>query len=292
MAAPERLSHADVEGLRVGRFGGKINTTCILWRIGDTLIDTGPPSEWRRVLRFAAERPVRRVVVTHHHEDHAGNLARLAAEAAGPDGRTVEILAPRESLEPLAEGFPLQLYRRVIWGRPARVRAAPLPRAVELAAGGELLPVLLPGHSPDMTCFVEPRRRVLLSADLYVARHQRYLRADESLGGILDSLRRALHLDFDTLLCAHRGVVKDGKARLRQKLEYFEQLCGRAAQLAAGGLEVAGITRRLLGPEDSVSRISLMHYSKRNLIRGCLEAAGGAGRGPETSRRHAGPPGP
>lgn len=277
MAIHERLRHADVEGLRVGRFGGKINTTCILWRIGDTLIDTGPPSEWRHVLRFAAERPVRRVVVTHHHEDHAGNLARLATAGIGPEGRQVQILAPRQSLAPLAEGFPLQLYRRVIWGRPARVRAAPLAEAIELADGEALEPVLLPGHSPDMTCFVEPRRRVLFSADLYVARRQRYLRADESLGGILGSLRRALELDFDTLLCAHRGVVADGKPRLRQKLDYFEELCGRAAELAAGGLAVGAIARRLLGPEDSVSRISLLHYSKRNLIRGCLEAAVGAG---------------
>lgn len=41
MAERQRLRHGDVEGLRVGRFGGKVNTTCILWRIGDTLIDTG-----------------------------------------------------------------------------------------------------------------------------------------------------------------------------------------------------------------------------------------------------------
>ena len=128
-------------------------------------------------------------------------------------------LAPAKSLAPLSEGFRLQLYRRLIWGRPPRVRAAPLPRVVELSAGGTLVPVLLPGHSPDMTCLVEPRRRLLFSADLYVARRQRYLRADEDLGGILDSLRRALELDFDTLLCAHRGVVADGKSRLRQKLE-------------------------------------------------------------------------
>jgi glyoxylase-like metal-dependent hydrolase (beta-lactamase superfamily II) len=272
MAAYERLHHGDVEGLRVGRFGGRINTTCILWRIGATLVDTGPPSEWRQVRRFVAERPLRRVIVTHHHEDHAGNLARLA------DLADAEILAPCESLAPLADGFPMQLYRRLIWGRPARLRAAPLPPRVDLAGGGALEAIHLPGHSPDMTCLLEGRRRLLFGADLYVARRQRYLRADESLSGILASLRRALELDFDTLLCAHRGVVEDGKDRLRQKLDYFEELCDRAAELAEAGLGIREVARRLLGPEDNVSRLSLLHYSKRNLIHGCLAVAAGRGR--------------
>ncbi|MFQ5349140.1 MAG: MBL fold metallo-hydrolase [Thermoanaerobaculia bacterium] len=270
MGERERLRHLDIEGIRVGRFGGRVMTTCILWRIGDTLVDTGPPNQWRAVRRFVAEEPLRRALVTHHHEDHAGNLARLQ-EATG-----AEIVAPDESLVPLAQGFPLQLFQRLIWGRPRRVRPAPLPARVELAAGGALEPVLLPGHSPDMTCFVEPRRRVLFGADLYVGRRQRYLRADESLTGILVSLRRALGLEFDTLLCSHRGVVEDGKGRLRARLAYLEELCGRAASLAEEGLEVAEISRRLLGPEDHVGRMSRLRFSKRNLIRGCLGAVADA----------------
>ena len=68
-------------------------------------------------------------------------------------------------------------------------------------------------------------------------------------------------------------MVEDGKAALRQKLEYFEELCGRAAGWPAAASTSGEIARRLLGPEDSVSRLSLLHYSKRNLIQGCLEAA-------------------
>ncbi len=160
----------------------------------------------------------------------------------------------------------------MIWGRPPRVRAAALAGAVELGDGGTLEPVLLPGHSPDMTCLLERRRRVLFGADLYVARRQRYLRADEDLGGILVSLRRALALEFDVILCAHRGVVEDGRRRLRQKLDYFEELCEQSAALAAAGQGPAAIARRLLGPEDGVAWVSGLHYSKRNLIRGCLDA--------------------
>ncbi len=265
MGAVERLRHADVEGLRVGRFAGRINTTCILWRLGGTLIDTGPANQWAAVRRFAGERPTRRVVVTHHHEDHAGNLARLA-RLAGVE----QTLAPAASLAPLAEGFELQPYRRVIWGRPPRARPAALAAAVELEEGGALEAVPMPGHSPDMTCLLAASRGVLFGADLYVARRQRYLRADERFGGILASLRRARGLDFDTLLCSHRGVVEDAHRRLGEKLAYFEELQGRALELAGRGWPVGRITRRLLGREGPVALASGLHYSKRNLILGCL----------------------
>ena len=267
MGERERLRHGDVEGLRVGRLGGKVMTTCIVWRIGDTLIDTGPRNQWRAVRRFVAERPARRAIVTHHHEDHAGNLALLAANGVE------EVLAPALSLRPLAKGFPLPCYRRFIWGRPGRVRATPLPESVGLADGSALEPVLLPGHSTDMTCILDRRRRVLFGADLYVGRRQRYLRSDEVLSGILESLRRALDLDFDTLLCSHAGVLENGKERLRLRLEYLEELCAKAAALAAEGVEVAEISRRLLGPEDHIGLMSRLEFSKRNLVAGCLEAA-------------------
>ena len=112
MAEHQRLRHGDVEGLRVGRFGGKVNTTCILWRIGDTLIDTGPPSDWRPVRRFAGERSLRRVVVTHHHEDHAGNLARLAAPG------TAEILGGgRVGIRfDVLDGLPFEVSYCEKWG--------------------------------------------------------------------------------------------------------------------------------------------------------------------------------
>ena len=269
MGERERLRHGDIEGLRVGRLGGKVMTTCIVWRIGDTLIDAGPRNQWRPVRRFVAERPLQRAIVTHHHEDHAGNLALLAA------GGAEQVLAPALSLRPLAEGFPLPYYRRFIWGRPGRVQATPLPESLELADGSLLEPLLLPGHSTDMTCFLERRRRVLFGADLYVGRRQRYLRSDEVLAGILESLRRALELDFDVLLCSHAGVLENGKERLRLRLEYFEELCGRAAALADEGIEVAEISRRLLGPEDHIGLMSRLEFSKRNLIAGCLAAVAG-----------------
>ncbi len=248
----------------MGRFGRKINSAAYLYRLGSTVVDSGPPNQWREVRAFLEERPPELVVATHHHEDHAGNLALIQ------DHFGARIMAPRESLEPLAGGFPLQPYQLFFWGRPRRSHPEPLQGSIDLPDGGTLEPILLPGHSPDMTCFLDPQRGHLYSADLYVSRRIRYLRADEDLGGILDSLEKVLAYDFDTLLCGHRGVVEDAKAKLVEKLDYLRSLCARAAELRDRGWPVRRITRRLLGREDSVSMLCLGHFSKRNLVEGCL----------------------
>jgi glyoxylase-like metal-dependent hydrolase (beta-lactamase superfamily II) len=266
MSVQEIIDWHDVRGIRVGRFGGRVNTTCIVWRLGTTLIDTGPPNQWSFVRAFAAERALSRVIVSHHHEDHAGNLGRFAAATDLP------LLAPPESHEPLAHGFPLQLYRRVVWGRPRRVAPQVLPAELELEDGTVLESILLAGHSPDMTCLLDRRRGLLFAADLYVGK-LRYLRRDENLDGIIRSLRRILEYEFDTLLCSHRGIIEPAHEALRDKLDHLVSLRDEARSLAARGLPVGAITKRLLGPEDMISRVSLGHFSKRNLIAQCLAGA-------------------
>ena len=56
MGVVERFEHQGVEGLRTGRFNLGINTTCILYRIGSTIVDTGPPNKWSTVRRLLCER--------------------------------------------------------------------------------------------------------------------------------------------------------------------------------------------------------------------------------------------
>ena len=129
-----RLRCRGIEGMRCGRFPGKINTTVFVFRRGSTLIDTGPPNQWSIVRQFAAESAVELVVATHHHEDHAGNLGRLAAATGAP------ILAPAESLGLLAGGFPMQPYRRIAWGVAERVEAKSIPPHLTLPGGDRLDP--------------------------------------------------------------------------------------------------------------------------------------------------------
>jgi glyoxylase-like metal-dependent hydrolase (beta-lactamase superfamily II) len=268
MRRVQRVEHEGVEGLRVGRVGNKINTTVFLYRIGDTVIDTGPPNQWPSVRRFLQEKPLRQVLATHHHEDHAGNLAVIAREFGCP------VFAPAASIEALEQGFHLQLIRRIVWGSPqGRVRATPLPDEIRAGPGNCLTPIATPGHSPDLTCLLEPDRGWLFAGDLFIAPKILYLRRDENLAVMLDSLRLIQRYDFDTVFCSHRGIVLDGKKALKKKLDNLEALCEQAGSLYRAGNDSGAITRQLLGKESLASWISGGDFTKRNLIEACLRVA-------------------
>lgn len=271
MAGTRRFEHDGIEGLRVGLVPGQVNTTCIVYRLGSTVIDTGPPNQWRKVRRFLEERRVRQVVVTHHHEDHSGNLGRLGA-AAGHGEAGLAIYSPASSIERLSRGFPLRLYQHLFWGRPRRCRPEPVPEVIDAGDFGTLRALAAPGHSEDMTCYLQPGRGYLFTGDLYLSSKVKYLRKDEDLPAQIESLRRILEEDFGTIFCSHRGVVPSGKEALRRKLDFLESLRERVLHFHGEGLSVREITRRVLGREGMMPWMTGFHFSKKNLVEACLEA--------------------
>ncbi len=262
--SPNPFEHEGVEGLRTGRFNFGISSSCIVYRLGTTVIDTGPANQWPLVHRFLQDRNVERVLVTHHHEDHSGNGARLQREMHAT------VFFPPSGVRLAADGFPLHPYQRVIWGAPPRFTPESMPSEVNLGNGSRLQAVPAPGHSLDMTCYLEPERGWLFTGDLYIASKPRFLRADENVDDQIESLRRVLELEFETVFCAHRGVVADGRRAIEAKLDYMIALRDEVRHLHGEGRSLGEITRTLLGREGFLSFITFYHFSKRNLVRGCL----------------------
>lgn len=256
--------YRDLDALRVGRFNLGINTSFIVYRLGNTLIDTGPGNQWKYVRPFVESRPFSQLLLTHHHEDHAGNAGAIHKMTG------IQPRAPAETIEILKRGFRIPLIQRIIWGSAGRVDAAPLPDTITI--GGEpVTPIRTPGHARDMTCYLLPGRGWLFSADLYIANHLKMLRSDEDIPTLLDSTRKVLGYDFDIVLCPHRGPVENGKQRLREKFDYLLDLSEKAQALQRQGLGLQAITERLLGREGPISVLSRYNFSKRNLIASCLK---------------------
>lgn len=267
MSITQRIRYQQVEGLRAGRFDAGVNTSAICYRLGTTLIDSGCANRWAQVCGFIGEQPVRKLLLTHHHEDHSGNAARIQQKTGA------SVLAPASALPDLANGWRMRPYQHLLFGRPQRLQATPLPEELELEEGWTLQVIATPGHAADLVCYLESNQGWLFTGDLFIGERTRYLRQDENLGEQLESLRKVLSYDFQTLFCTHRGVVEDGRRALAAKLQHLETLCGEARHLSRMGLSKKEITRRLLGREELVSLVTGYHFTKHNLICACLELA-------------------
>jgi glyoxylase-like metal-dependent hydrolase (beta-lactamase superfamily II) len=234
--------------------------TVEIYVVDGWLIDSGPPATSGEIVHFACEKGLHGVVNTHHHEDHAGGDAALH--------RTLAFVprVPTLALSLLAAPPRLEFYRWLIWGQPEAVQAKNLGEWFETEQHRfQVIPT--PGHCPDHVCLLEANAGWLFSGDLFIAERVKYLRAGEDAQLTLDSLRHALTLDFDALFCSHAGCIKDGKAALRRKIDYWENIQGRARDFRQAGQPLESIRDQLLGPEGWMTLFTRGHFSKLNLLR-------------------------
>jgi len=265
MAVWQRYQHDDIQGLKVGRLNQGINTQFIVYRFGDTVIDSGPSNQWRHVKKFLNEQPVKQLLLTHHHEDHSGNAQSISKHF------NLVPKAPELGREKLAQGFKIPLLQKVVWGRLPPVETVALSEEEFTGKGEKLVPVHTPGHAKDLTCFYVPSRGYVFSGDLYIAPRLKLLRSDENLEQLLSSIEKILALDFNILFCPHGGVIKQGKERLKAKFDSIMGLAQQAKDLQKQGKTELEIVQSLLGPEELTSRLTGGNFSKLNLIRECLK---------------------
>ena len=232
------------------------------------LVDTG-------FVRVAAEltaaldelRP-RGAVVTHWHEDHAGNVPLLAAR-----GLPLRLHASCEAI--LRSRPPIGLYRHIVWGQTPAL-AAPIrdldPSPLEVLS--------LPGHSDDHLVVWDAERGILASGDLFLGVKVRVAHRSESPRRLLQSLRVAAALEPRLLLDAHRGPVRDATAKLRAKAAWLDETIDAIAGRAARGERPRSIARRVLGRERSVGYVSAGEYSKLAFVQAVLRESSTTARPP------------
>jgi glyoxylase-like metal-dependent hydrolase (beta-lactamase superfamily II) len=148
---------------------------------GLTLVDTSLPGSGTLIaeaVRGLGRRPedLRRLVLTHFHEDHAGSAAEIAAWG------DVEVVAHRADapfLRGVAKGPPpvLARWERPIWDRvhaggshqflpPVRLdRELDDGDVIDLGGGMEAVAVAVPGHTPGSVALHLPEPGVILTGD-------------------------------------------------------------------------------------------------------------------------------
>ena len=222
------------------------------------LIDTGAPRVRNELLAAVRQIAPRGAIVTHCHEDHAGNAAELAALG-------LPMLMDASCETALRRPEPIGLYRRLVWGSAHALTVSlrgfdPAPLAV--------LP--FPGHTDEHLVVWDAERRILVGGDLFLGVKVRVAHGSESPRLLVASLHAAAALEPRLLLDAHRGAVYDPVPLLRAKIRWMEDTIGEIDRLHERGLDERTITQRVLGHEELVGWISRGEYSKRAFVRAVL----------------------
>ena len=262
----EAVDVGPLRALRMARlWGGRELLAVHCFAVGDTLVDAGLACYADEVAAFAHERRASRALVTHHHEDHIGAVARLVEQG-------VAVLGAPPTARLVRDGFPIRFYQHVVWGKAPPARIAPLGGG-EVALGPHVARVVpAPGHCADQIALHVPAEGWLFSGDAFLDERVKVFRRDEDFAATVATLERFLALDFDALFCAHRPRPTGGKAAIGRKLAWLREVEGRVRALAARGLPPRAIARELPQPRRgaALGAIAFGDFSVENLVRSIL----------------------
>lgn len=259
----------DFSPIQAYRFGsswyGKPTLFVYVYFIDGLLIDTGHSRMRKEIQQVLAPLPVQQLFITHHHEDHNGNLHALKNQFQCPAYASplcADILKNPPHISPA---------QWMLWGATeATTQLIPIQTTIQTATYTfQIIPI--PGHAIDQVGLYEANQGWFFSADLYIFDYIRYFMHSESMKTQIQSLKSVLQLDFDKLFCSHNPQLKQPKDRLRAKLQFLEDFYGKVATLHHQGYPPKAIMASMqLKPLWSIRLFSLGKLSALNMVRSVI----------------------
>jgi glyoxylase-like metal-dependent hydrolase (beta-lactamase superfamily II) len=233
------------------------------------LIDTGFSHGRDRFLGLLDTLHPEIIVNTHHHEDHTGNNFWMTKKYG-----LLPLAHSKTSSYLQAPSQWVPFYRRVVWGCPQPSKTGQVDSEIR-SSKFRFLIIPTPGHSDDHICFYEPNEGWLFSGDLFIGEHLRYLRDDEDIYSVLDSLKRIATLQLKRMFCSFSGIIDRPKEAIHQKMDYLENLKDGIEKGLQQGLSPQEIRRKFLGDGDRFRFVTGGQISKQNLINAFMRAKRG-----------------
>ena len=230
------------------------------------LIDTGQPRVGRDFCQALEKTSIEKIVLTHHHEDHSGNvesikkMKNIDAYASDPCCRLM--LKPK-LVEPA---------RFITWGQHTRAVLTPLSNEQTLYTDQYTFHIMnTPGHSIDQISLYEPEEGWLFPGDLYVNDYIKVFMREEEFGQQITSIKTLLKLDFDVLFCNHNPLFKRGRQHLKNKLQFLEDFYGSVHREYMNGTSPKRIMKALRLRENRIVKLlSMGQLSTLNMVRSVI----------------------
>ncbi len=226
------------------------------------LIDTGQRRVRKVLAPHLASLQVEQIFITHHHEDHTGNVAYLQNKLGCPAYSST--LCAEMMKAPPAISFA----QHFAWGNRAPFSGlVPKDTSIETEHFRfDIIPT--PGHAPDMVVLHEPNQAWLFSADLYLNSYISYYLFSESMREQIDSITKVLQLDFEVLFCGHNPQFKGGKKMLQKKLDFLISFYGQVEHWHSKGYSPNAIFKAMqLRENRAIQLLSHGWLSKINMVR-------------------------
>jgi glyoxylase-like metal-dependent hydrolase (beta-lactamase superfamily II) len=225
------------------------------YHVRGVLIDTGFADAAPELATYLDEQRLDGVVLTHHHEDHAGNVELVAR-------RGLPVAAHAQTVALVRAPDPYALYRRFTWGVMPR-----LTSPIDSFAPAGLTLVHTPGHPRDHHVVWDDERGMVFAGDLFLGVKVRVARPEEDPRLHVESLRAVAALRPKRLFDGHRGLVDAPVAALDAKADWMEQTIDRVDRHLDAGWPERRIARELLGTEDLTYYFSAGDLSRLNFVR-------------------------
>jgi glyoxylase-like metal-dependent hydrolase (beta-lactamase superfamily II) len=247
--------HDDITRLRMWtRRSTAVGYDVSAYLVRDVLVDSGFRHVASDLKRALTELRPRGVIVTHWHEDHAGNAPALAT--------ILPMWMASYTERKLREHQRVKLYRHFTWGRPPALEVALTPFDI-----APLRTIATPGHSPDHHVVFDADTRTMFSGDLWLGVKVRVMGASENPYQIIESLDAAIALRPRRMFDAHRGLVDRPLEALAAKRNWLRDTVGEIERKLDAGDSESAILRAVLGGEERTAFVSQGEYSRRNLVR-------------------------
>jgi len=176
---------------------------------------------------LAGANELERIVLTHAHIDHLGGVRQVT-----------ERFGEMEVLKMPWEGHDA----------PAGEISAIGHDAVVHTEGATLRAVHTPGHAPDHLCYYLEEERALFTGDVVLGAGTTVI-PDETgdLGDYMDSLRRLLALDLETIYPAHGPVIRNPKEKIGEYIAHRELRERQVLEALTGSapLEAMAIVKKI-----------------------------------------------
>ena len=224
------------------------------------LVDTGPSSLTALSTVFFNEHEIDQVVLSHVHEDHCGMAGWLQKN------KHIPVYIHRDAVASASKKASLPRYRFRIWGERLPFRAQAMQDEI-LTPNHRFKPIDTPGHCANHVVFYEKDRGWLFTGDAFVSIKQRVAFREENLGQMIESLKKLLKLDFDTIFCAHAGILNNGYRFMEEKLAFLVDLQEKVHVLEAQGLTPRQIDRKLFPVKHPMADLSEGEGTSYNMVK-------------------------